>query len=82
MPRAAFEDEPQASAAATALRELGFDAEVTTRDGGEDFDERARDFIAGNPPPFEARAFLHSSDADVDRFARLVQRHYGFILSP
>lgn len=77
MPIAAFEDEPQASAAATALRELGFTAEVTTRSGGDTYDERARSLFTGNPPPFEAHALLES-DADLDRFARVVQRHHGF----
>jgi hypothetical protein len=81
MPTAAFEDEPQATAAAIALRELGFDAEVTSKDSAGDFEERTRAFLSGNTPPFEPHAILHSSDADVDRFARLVQRHYGFILS-
>jgi len=80
MPKAAFESEPQADAAATALRELGFNAEVLVR-AGPDFDERTREFFAGNTPPFEAHAVLHSTDADDERFARIAQRHYGFILS-
>jgi hypothetical protein len=78
MPIAAFESEPQASAAANALRELGFNAEVTTS-GGADFDERMRRFFAGNPEPFEAHALLNS-DADDERFARTVQRHYGTLI--
>lgn len=81
MPRAAFEDEPQASAAAMALRELGFTAEVVTRDGGDGFEERARALLTGNPPAFEIHALL-SSDADIDAFARIAQRHHGMILSP
>lgn len=79
MPQAAFENEPQAGAAATTLRELGFTAEVTSRAGGDSFDERMRSFFAGNAPPFEAHALL-SSDADVERFAHIVQKHYGFIV--
>ena len=82
MPQAAFEDEPQATAAAIALRELGFHAEVTARTDGADFEERARGFIAGKTPPFEAHALLYSSDADDDRFARIAQRHHGHLLSP
>ena len=82
MPRAAFEDEPQASAAAIALRELGFTAEVTALGGGIEYEERARSLLTGNPPPFEVHAIL-DSDADTDRFVRIVERHHGFIiLSP
>lgn len=79
MPIAAFEDEPQAGAAASALRDLGFTVEVTTRNSGDTYDERTRALIAGHPPPFEMHALL-SSDADVDSFARIVQRHHGFIV--
>ena len=79
MPTAAFEDEPQASAAAIALRELGFTAEITTREGDETYDERARGLLTGNAPPFEVHAIL-SSDADVDTLARMAQRHHGFII--
>jgi hypothetical protein len=80
MPRAAFEDEPQASAAAIALRELGFTAEVTSRSGSDTYDERARSLLTGNPPPFEVHAIL-TSDADTDRFVRIVERHHGFPVS-
>jgi hypothetical protein len=77
---AVFESEPQAAAAATVLRELGFHSEVFTRDANA-YEERAREFIAGNPPPFEPNAVLVSSDADEDRFVRTVQRHYGVVVS-
>lgn len=76
---AIFESEPQASAAATILRELGFDSEVVLR-GGDDFDDRARAFLTGNPHPFEPNALLTSSDADQERFLRTVQRHYGIVV--
>lgn len=79
MPTAAFESEPQASAAATVLRELGFNSDVYVR-GANNFEERARDFFAGNPQPFEANAILVSDDADQERFIRTVQRHYGAVL--
>lgn len=77
--KAAFESEPQASAAAIVLRELGFNADVYVRDG-DDFEERAREFFAGNPPAFEPRAILVSDDVDPDRFIRTVQRHYGVVV--
>ena len=82
MPIAAFESEPQASAAATVLRELGFDSQVVVR-GADTFEERTRSFFEGRPPPFEPHALLVSEEADGDRFLRTVQRHYGVvILSP
>jgi hypothetical protein len=80
MPLAAFESEPQASAAATALRELGFNAEVIAR-GANTFEARTRDFFAGKPAPFEPHALLASTDADPERFLRTVQRHYGIVLA-
>ena len=61
------------------LRELGFNADVYVR-GGSDFDERTREFFAGNPPPAQPNALLVSSDADGERFLRTVQRHYGNVL--
>jgi hypothetical protein len=79
MPAAAFESEPQASAAATVLKELGFNSEVFVR-GANDFDERTRSFLSGNAPPFETNAVLVSSDADDERFLRTVQRHYGIVV--
>jgi hypothetical protein len=79
MPAALFENEPQASAAATVLRELGFDSEVILR-GANTFDERTRDFFAGKPPAFELHALLLSTDADDERFARTVARHYGIVI--
>lgn len=79
MPIAAFESEPQASAAATVLRELGYNAEVVVR-GANTFQARTHDFFEGKPPPFEPHAVLVSSDADPDRFLRAVQRHYGIVL--
>jgi signal recognition particle subunit SEC65 len=78
VPAAAFESEPQASAAATTLRELGFTAEVYVH-GANDFEERTRSFFSGNPAPFEAKALLVSNDADEERFLRTVQRHYGVL---
>ncbi|HEY1882034.1 MAG TPA: hypothetical protein VGG51_03205 [Candidatus Cybelea sp.] len=76
---ALFENEPQASAAATVLRELGFDSEVILR-GANTFEERTRDFFAGKPPSFEPHALLLSANADDERFARTVQRHYGILI--
>lgn len=79
MRAAVFESEPQASAAATVLRELGFNSEVIVH-GANTFEERTRDFLSGKPTPFEPRALLLSGDADDDRFVRTVQRHYGVVL--
>jgi hypothetical protein len=82
VPIAAFESEPQASAAATVLRELGFDSQVIVR-GANTFEERTRDFSEGRTPPFEPHALLVSEDADEGRFLTTVQRHYGVVvLSP
>jgi len=82
MPIAAFESEPQASAAATVLRELGFESQVVVR-GANTFEERTRDFFEGKAPPFEPHALLVSEDAAEEPFLRTVQRHYGVvILSP
>lgn len=79
MATAAFESEPQAAAAATILRELGFNADVYVRDG-ENFEARTREFFGGNPPAFEPEAILVSADVDRDRFVRTVQRHYGVVV--
>jgi hypothetical protein len=68
VPIAAFESEPEASAAGTVLRELGFDADVIVR-GVNTFEERTHDFFAGKPVPFEPHAVK-------------VQRHYGVVLEP
>lgn len=78
MPSAAFESEPQASAAATTLRELGFTADVYVQ-GANDFEERARSFFSGEPAAFEPKAILVSDDVDEERFLRTVQRHYGIL---
>ncbi|MBV9720063.1 MAG: hypothetical protein JOZ77_12145 [Candidatus Eremiobacteraeota bacterium] len=79
MPTAAFESEPQASAAAIVLKELGFNSEVFVR-GANDFEERTRSFLSGSPTKFEPNAILVSSDADDERFLRTVQRHYGIVV--
>jgi hypothetical protein len=81
MPKAAFEDEPQAAAAAIALRELGFNAEITTAANDDSYDERARALLAGKPPSFKIHSWLESTDADLDGFIRIVQRHHGLPLS-
>lgn len=78
---AVFESEPQASAAAIALRELGFNADVHVH-GANDFEERTRAFFGGKPVPFEPKAILVSDDADEERFLRTVQRHYGIVQVP
>jgi hypothetical protein len=75
---AAFENEPDAEATATVLRENGYDAQVVLK-GGEEYEERMHDFFQGKPVAFEAHALV-LSDADDDIFMRNVQRHYGHII--
>lgn len=48
--------------------------------GANNFEDRARDFFRGNPPPFEPKAILVSNDVDEERFLRTVQRHYGIVV--
>ncbi len=79
MPIAAFESEPQASAAGIVLRELGFDTEIVVR-GANMFEERTRAFFSGKTAQFEPHALLVSNDADREPFLRTVQRHYGIVI--
>jgi hypothetical protein len=72
---AAFEAEPQAEAAALALRDQGFEAEVILRDGPS-FEERTRAFFQGRSQPFKAHALV-VTNAGTEPFTRAVQRHYG-----
>ena len=79
MPIAVFENEPDASAAAIQLQELGFDSQVILR-GANTFDERTKDFFSGKSAPFEPHAMVVSEDADNERFVRTIQRHYGLVM--
>ena len=56
MATAVFESEPQASAAAGVLRELGFEARVMVP-GDNNFDERTRDFFSGKAAPLSRTQF-------------------------
>ena len=76
---AAFENEPEAAATATMLRERGFDSEVVTRDD-EAYDENLRDFFHGKPRTYEPHAFVISGDAEYEPFRNAAQRHYGFVI--
>jgi hypothetical protein len=83
MPRAAFESEPQAEAAAGVLREMGYESRVVVRTSGEDgdFAKRTTEFFAGKFAPFEPHALVISDDAEAEPFTRTVQRHYGIVVS-
>jgi hypothetical protein len=75
---AAFENEPDAAATATHLREQGYDAEVIVKENS-DYDERMRAFFSGKPVPYEHHALL-LSEADAEPFDRAVLRHYGQVI--
>jgi len=76
---AAFENEPEASAAATILREQGYNSRVVTR-RSEAYEDRLRDFFRGKQRTFEPAALVISDDAEFESFARVAQRHYGFLI--
>lgn len=76
---AAFENEPEASATATILREEGYNSKVVTRKS-ESYDQRVRDFFRGKPRTFDPVAFVISDNADFEPFVRVARRHYGFVI--
>jgi hypothetical protein len=76
---AAFEEEPDAVATATALREQGHECQVVTK-SDTSYDERMRDFFSGKPHPYETHAFLIADDTEDATFAREVRLHYGQIV--
>ena len=76
---AAFENEPEAAATATMLRERGYDTKVVNRDNRA-YEESLRDFFHGKPRTYEPRAFVISGDADYEPFRRAARRHYGFVI--
>jgi hypothetical protein len=76
---AAFENEPEAAATATMLRERGYGTKVVTRKD-EAYTESLRDFFHGKPRTYEPRAFVISGDAEYEPFMRAAQRHYGFVI--
>jgi len=75
MQLAYFDGEPDASAAASALQDLGFDADVMNANAQEYADDVKR-FIQGEVDGFEPKVILRS-DADEDTFETIVRRHYG-----
>jgi hypothetical protein len=70
-----FDGEPAASAAASALQDLGFDAEVLDA-GTSQYADDVKRFIRGEVDGFEPKVLLRS-DADEDTFETVVRRHYG-----
>lgn len=75
MQLAYFDGEPDASAAASALQDLGFDADVLNANEQQYADDVKR-FIMGEVDGFEPKVILRS-DADEDTFETVVRRHYG-----
>jgi hypothetical protein len=76
MPIAYFEDEPDAEAAASMLKELGFTATVhscTT----EKYSDMVKKFFRGEIGLYEKDAVLESDDAAPDSFETIVIRHHG-----
>lgn len=76
---AAFENEPEAAATATMLRERGYDSEIVTRDN-EAYEDSLRDFFHGKPRTYKPRAFVISGDAEYEPFRTAAQRNYGFVI--
>lgn len=76
---AAFENEPEAAATATMLRERGYDTQIVTRDDGA-YEDSLRDFFHGKPRTYKPHAFVISGDADYEPFKMAAQRHYGFVI--
>ena len=76
---AAFENEPEAAATATYLREHGYDTEMVTRETDE-YADNVKDFFKGKERTFEPHAFVISGDAEYEPFMRAAQRHYGFVI--
>ena len=76
---AAFENEPEAAATATMLRERGYDSEVVTRDS-EAYEDSLLDFFHGKPRTYKPHAFVISGDAEYEPFKTVAQRHYGFVI--
>ncbi len=76
---AAFENEPEAAATATMLRERGYETKIVTRDDGA-YEDSLRDFFRGKPRTYKPRAFVVSGNADYEPFRMAAQRHYGFVI--
>ena len=76
---AAFENEPEAEAAAVMLKERGYDSRVVTRDD-EAYEEQLRDFFKGRERTYEPHAFVIADEVEYEPFMRAAQRHYGFVI--
>ncbi len=76
---AAFENEPEAAATATMLKERGYDSKVVPRDA-QAYETTLKDFFAGKPRTYEPHAFVISESAEFEPFRRAANRHYGFVI--
>jgi hypothetical protein len=76
---AAFENEPEAAAAATILRERGYDSKVVVRNE-KSYEQTLKQFFAGQPRTYEPHAFVISESAEFEPFRRAANRHYGFVI--
>ncbi len=71
-----FDGEPDAWAAANALHELGYSAEVH-HVGTETYKETVKKFFEGEIGEFETNAILQSDDAEPEAFEQVIIRHHG-----
>jgi hypothetical protein len=80
MPKAVFENEPDAEATAIVLRNQGSSAQFKlVHQEDQSYDDRMRDFFSGREHPFTVHAVL-TSDASGDSFAREVAAHHGHVI--
>ena len=76
---AAFENEPEAEAAAIMLRERGYDSTVV-KQSDRSYEERVADYFRGKPRTYQPNALVISETADFEPFANAAQKHYGFVI--
>jgi hypothetical protein len=76
---AAFENEPEAAATATTLRDQGYDSKLIFRDDRA-YARTLKEYFAGKSQTYEPFAFVISDDAEFEPFMRIANRHYGFVI--
>ncbi|MBV8582544.1 MAG: hypothetical protein JO160_07690 [Candidatus Eremiobacteraeota bacterium] len=76
---AAFENEPEAEAAAIMLEERGYDSKVVTKDESS-YEHKVGEFFKGKQRTFDPNALVISGNAEYEPFMRAAQRHYGFVI--